>query len=42
VLVQLGLLAPDGLPVVGADSARALRQPTSPPTNRLMQCSHAG
>jgi carboxymethylenebutenolidase len=31
VLVQIGLLNPDGLPVVGAESARRVLNPAEPP-----------
>jgi len=40
VLVQLGLLNRKGLPVVGAESARKVRDPSSIPSNELY--THAG
>jgi carboxymethylenebutenolidase len=37
VLVQIGLLESDGLPVTGTESARKARDPRSVPSNRLIE-----
>jgi len=42
VLVQLGLLDPTVLPVVGVEVARKVHQPTSVPSNELIRGSGAG
>lgn len=42
VLVQVGLIDPDQLPVSGAESARKLAAPTSVPSNQLIERADRG
>ena len=42
VLVQVGLLAPDTLPVAGPESARKLLDPTSVPSELLIERTKRG
>jgi carboxymethylenebutenolidase len=42
VLVQIGLLDPDVLPVVGSESARKMLDPTSVPSDLLIERAKRG
>jgi carboxymethylenebutenolidase len=42
VLVQVGLIDPETLPVAGSESARKVRDPTSVPSNGLMERVQGG
>ncbi len=42
VLVQVGLLAPDVLPVVGSESAKKMLDPTSVPSDLLIERANRG